>query len=297
VNSSRDAEEREKFLFSGPNASSCVAGLLRAESKWSQNIKVDVARTFCECHTFNEEERASLCRLLNAYAFLNPLVGYCQGMSYVAGVLLLASGGCEHEALFFFVRLMEDCGLREFYSEGFPLMHKYVEDFEYFMEELLPELHQHFERAGVQPEHYLHQWFLTVFACCLPMQTVFLLWDSFMCNGLEAVVLAAVALLSSVKEVLLMMRQEEIMQFFKRMKLSEEVEGEFAVGRWLVQQVELLIAEPHVQRQLGINLNPARKESPTSVARRNFKEMDDTIGDKKKRGGRVSFKLPIELDS
>lgn len=298
VNSSRDAEEREKFLFSGPNASSCVAGLLRAESKWSQSIKVDAPRTFSECQTFREEDRTSLCRLLNAYAFLNPEVGYCQGMGYVAGMLLLASGGCEHEALFFFVRLMEDCGMSGFYKEGFPLMRKYIEDYQLLMDEFLPELQRHFESEGVQPEHYLHQWFLTLFACCLPIRTVLMVWDSFMCNGLEAVVLAAVALLSSVKEVLLMMRQEEIMQFFKRMKLSEEVEGEFAVGRWLVQQVELLIAEPHVQRQLGITLKPACEESPAHLARRNFKEIDDTICDKKKKGSRrVSFKLPVELDS
>jgi hypothetical protein len=296
VNSSRDAEEREKFLFSGPNASSCVAGLLRAETKWSQSIKVDVPRTFSECQAFTEEDRASLCRILNAYAFLNPQVGYCQGMGYVAGVLLLASGGCEHEALFFFVRLMEDCGLRELYSEGFPLMHKYVEDFQFFMDELLPELQQHFNREGVQPEHYLHQWFLTVFACCLPMQTVLLLWDSFMCNGLETVVLAAVALLSSVKEVLLVMQREEIMQFFKRMKLSEEEEGEFAVGRWLVQHLELLIAEPYVQRRLGISAQPPRASSPNNSARRRkTDESSNVLDDLNKNPRRVHFQLPVSL--
>lgn len=293
VNSSRDAEERKKFLFSGPDASSCVASLLRAETKWSQNIEADVPRTFRECQGFTEENRASLCKLLNAYAFLNPQVGYCQGMGYIGGVLLLTSGGSEQEALFFFVRLMEDCGLSGFYKEDFPLMRKYVDDFELLMDELLPELQGHFENVGVQPEHYLHQWLLTLFACCLPMQTVLLLWDSFMCNGLEAVVLAAVALLSSVKEVLLVMGQEEIMQFFSRMKLSEDEEGEFAVGRWLSQQVELLIAEPHVQKQLGISPKPAPASSPTSALRKKKADVsDEAVDDIKKSARRVNFQLP-----
>lgn len=287
VNSIREAEERQKFLFSGPNASDCVAGLLRAESPWSQHIKVDAPRTFSECEDFTMEYRASLCRLLNAYAFLNPQVGYCQGMGHVAGLLLLASDRCEHEALFFFVRLMEDSGLNGFYKDGFPLLHKYVENFELLMDEVLPDLQRHFDREGVEACHYLQQWFLTLFVCCLPVQTVLLLWDSFMCNGLEAVVLAAIALLSSVKEVLLVMRQEEIMEFFKIMKLSKEEEGEFQVGRWLAEQVQLLIAQPYVQRQLGLPFPPVLNVSPISSSRRN----DDILDDLDMSGRRVSFQL------
>lgn len=52
-----------------------------------KNIEVerDVARTFPTHSYFREEEaRASLTRVLSAYAVWNPSLGYCQSMNFIA---------------------------------------------------------------------------------------------------------------------------------------------------------------------------------------------------------------------
>jgi hypothetical protein len=203
VANGRDIKEREKILFSGPNAASCIAGLLSRESTWSQAIQRDAVRTFQGNPEFTEAYQQSFCRVLNAYAFLNPEVGYVQGMGYVVGILLLASKCSEHETLFVFVRLMEDCGLNGFYKEGFPLLERYCSIFDHLMDELMPDLRRHFACEGVQTSEYFQPWLLSLFVHCLPLPTVLMIWDNVMCNGLPHLVLAAIALLSSVKHVLL----------------------------------------------------------------------------------------------
>lgn len=292
----REAREREKFLFSGPNAVSCVAGLLRADSTWSQAIEDDAARTFAECQAFSKEHQASLCKVLNAYVFLNPQVGYCQGMTYIAGLLLLASDCSEHETLFFFVRLMEDCGWNGLYKEGFPLLHKYNHSFDVVLDLALPDLQRHFAFEGVETADYFQQWVLTLFTCCLPMQTVLLLWDTFMCNGLETVVLAALAILSSVKEILLAKDHEEIMQFFKQMRFNEDEEDAVEIGRCLSQKIDALGQEPDVQRHLGIGVAvPTVPEKVKAIVRMQSDaetEISLDVG-LQKYGRRVSFENSI----
>lgn len=55
----------------------------------------------------------SLYNILKAYSLLDQEVGYCQGLSFVAGVLLLHMG--EEEAFHMLKFLMFDMGLRKQY--------------------------------------------------------------------------------------------------------------------------------------------------------------------------------------
>ena len=51
---------------------------------------------------FGEIGQAALRRVLQKLAFSEPSIGYCQGMNYVVGFLLLVSGGSEVEVFYFF---------------------------------------------------------------------------------------------------------------------------------------------------------------------------------------------------
>lgn len=53
-------------------------------------INKDLRRTFPENPFFNHEGQAQLRKLLLAYAGLHEEVGYCQGMNFVAGFLLVS---------------------------------------------------------------------------------------------------------------------------------------------------------------------------------------------------------------
>lgn len=52
-------------------------------------IELDLHRTFnSEDHTLSKETEWKLRRVLTAYVKRNPTVGYCQGMNFVAAILL-----------------------------------------------------------------------------------------------------------------------------------------------------------------------------------------------------------------
>lgn len=66
-------------------------------------------------------------RLQNAYANFAPHVGYCQGMNFVVGFILLVSSFAEEvEVFWFFVVLMSKYNLHGFFREGFPLLELYI---------------------------------------------------------------------------------------------------------------------------------------------------------------------------
>lgn len=68
-------------------------------------ISKDINRTFPEHALFTESGhmRGALFNVLRAYALYNPDVGYCQGMGFMAGMLVLYMN--EEDAFFTAVRL------------------------------------------------------------------------------------------------------------------------------------------------------------------------------------------------
>merc|ERR1719503_461981 len=67
------------------------ASLSKRDNDWTAVIEIDIARTFPELKSFDQTNQNQLWRVLNAYASYNPTLGYCQGMNFVAGLLLIVS--------------------------------------------------------------------------------------------------------------------------------------------------------------------------------------------------------------
>jgi len=79
----------------------------------------------------------------------NKEVGYCQSMNFIAGFLLMVSGGLEVESFWVFSGLLATRtqqypimdGLTDFFIDDFPLVFKYMEVFKIFFSEILPDLY------------------------------------------------------------------------------------------------------------------------------------------------------------
>merc|ERR1740123_772584 len=101
--------------------------LSQRENNWTPLIEIDISRTFPELRSFDANWQQRLLRVLNAYAGFNPHVGYCQGMNFVAGLLLLVSDS-EEESLAVLTCLMDSphFGLSGFYRERLPLLRRYL---------------------------------------------------------------------------------------------------------------------------------------------------------------------------
>ena len=82
------------------------------------------------------------------YANMDGSVGYCQGMSFVAGFVLLVVPE-EEEAFWLLHCLLERLDLKSFYREPFQLLRVYVLAFDKFFRLTIPDLSRHFDEERV----------------------------------------------------------------------------------------------------------------------------------------------------
>lgn len=213
------------------------AGLVgSAGDRWRTQIHLDAPRTFPKLLSFDLDQRNRLERVLLAYTALDPELGYCQGMNFVAGLLLVASDGDEEEAFWMLACLMKESGLRGFYARGFPLLQKYCQAFDVMLEMESPELRSHLVRLEVDVGLFLHPWLLTLFAGTLPLPATLTLCDAIVARGLEACLPLALGLLLSQQELLLELNFEELCNHFRTLGGSKEMD------RWQVL-TETLVEE------------------------------------------------------
>jgi hypothetical protein len=86
------------------------------------DIDKDVPRTFPGMKKFNAEAgKASLRNVLRAYATYDAEVGYCQGMNFLAGLLLMWLAD-EADAFGALVEIMHERGFRAYYLKSMSLL-------------------------------------------------------------------------------------------------------------------------------------------------------------------------------
>jgi len=110
-------------------------------------IEKDVPRTMTG-HIFfradNARGQEALRQILRAYAAFNPELGYTQGMSSYAAVLLLYMS--EEDAFWVFATAMEHCTLTRLFEDGFPLLHHYYDTWETLLRKHVPRLATHIHK-------------------------------------------------------------------------------------------------------------------------------------------------------
>ena len=115
-----------------------------AMSAHFEQIDKDVPRTMTEHIYFRTSGRTgqeALTRVLRAYAALNPSLGYCQGMSSYAAVLLLYM--TEEDAFWTFATIMETCTVKGLFTPGFPYLHVCYDAWQRLLHRHLPRLDRH----------------------------------------------------------------------------------------------------------------------------------------------------------
>ncbi|KAG7328735.1 hypothetical protein KOW79_008679 [Hemibagrus wyckioides] len=180
-------------------------------------IKLDIFRTFPSLFIFQKggPYHDVLHNVLGAYTCYRPDVGYVQGMSFIAAVLILNLE--EADAFIAFANLLNKPCQMAFFRVDHDLMLKYFAAFEVFFEENLPKLFQHFQSNSLTPDFYLIDWIFTLYSKPLPLDVACRVWDLFCRDGEEALFRTALGILRLYQDVLLQMDFIHSAQFLSRL--------------------------------------------------------------------------------
>ncbi|KAF7215440.1 transcript variant X4, partial [Nothobranchius furzeri] len=172
--------------------------LLKQLTAQQHAILVDLGRTFPTHQYFSAQLGAgqlSLYNLLKAYSLLDTEVGYCQGVSFVAGILLLHMS--EEQAFDTLKFLMYDLGIRRQYRPDMVSLQIQMYQLSRLLHDYHRDLYTHFEEHEICPSLYAAPWFLTLFASQFPLGFVSRIFDFVLVQGTEVIFKVALCLLSS----------------------------------------------------------------------------------------------------
>ncbi|XP_039510934.1 TBC1 domain family member 9B isoform X2 [Pimephales promelas] len=208
----------------------------------TEEIERDLHRSMPEHHAFqNEMGIAALRRVLTAYAYRNPGIGYCQAMNIVTSVLLLY---CTEEQAFWLLVALCERMLPDYYNTRVvgALVDQGV--FEELTHECLPLLYERMQELGVISTISL-SWFLTLFLSVMPFDSAVLLVDCFFYEGIKVIFQVSLAVLHANMDQLL--------------SCSDEGEAMTILGRYLDNVVNKQTVSPpipHLHALLTSGNNP-----------------------------------------
>ena len=188
--------------------------------------------------------QCGLFNLLKAYSILDPEVGYCQGLPFCVGLLLMHSD--EEEAFSQLKHLMFDVGLRKQFHPDMTGLQVSLYCMTRLLAETHPDLYKHLDRLEADPSLYATPWFLTLFAAHFPLGFVCRVLDLIFLEGSAAVItkVAVCLLLELAPRIFLCTNLEELMTTMKT-ELPH-------LSQSRLEDVLTQAASLNVARQLGV---------------------------------------------
>ncbi|TKY86622.1 hypothetical protein EX895_004261 [Sporisorium graminicola] len=167
-------------------------------------IDLDVHRTMPTNVYFGGDGQGvpKLRRLLVAFSWYNPDTGYCQGMNNLAATLLLTHA-TEEEAFWVLVCLIEKILPSEYYTSHLLVSQADQRVLIELVAEHMPRLHAHILDLGVDLPAITFAWFLSLYTDCLPVETLFRVWDVMFVEGMVILFRVAMAILKLYEKELL----------------------------------------------------------------------------------------------
>ncbi|WOK92948.1 hypothetical protein Cni_G01640 [Canna indica] len=173
----------------------------------TRQIDHDLPRTF-PSHPWldSPEGQASLRRVLVGYSFRDSDVGYCQGLNYVAALLLLVMK-TEEDAFWMLAVLLENVLVNDCYTDNLSGCHVEQRVFKDLLAKKWPRIAAHLEAMEFDVSLVATEWFLCLFAKSLPSETTLRVWDVLFNEGAKVLFHVALAIFKMKEEDLLRARQ------------------------------------------------------------------------------------------
>ncbi|XP_030251417.1 TBC1 domain family member 2A isoform X4 [Sparus aurata] len=184
----------------------------------SRQIQLDLHRTLTTNQHFcspSSPALQQLRRILLAFSWQNPAIGYCQGLNRLAAIALLVLQS-EENAFWCLVAVVEVIMPQDYYTKN--LVASQVDQWvlKDFLGEKLPRLATHFEDHSIDVSLITFNWFLVVFVESLPSDILLPLWDAFLYEGTKVIFRYALALFKYKEDNILRIHDSvEIYQYLR----------------------------------------------------------------------------------
>nr|XP_001113411.1 TBC1 domain family member 2A isoform X1 [Macaca mulatta]XP_005581267.2 TBC1 domain family member 2A isoform X1 [Macaca fascicularis] len=184
----------------------------------ARQIELDLNRTFpnnkhftCPTSSFPDKLR----RVLLAFSWQNPTIGYCQGLNRLAAIALLVLEE-EESAFWCLVAIVETIMPTDYYSNTLTASQVDQRVLQDLLSEKLPRLMAHLGQHHVDLSLITFNWFLVVFADSLISNILLRVWDAFLYEGTKVVFRYALAVFKyNEKEILRLHNGLEIYQYLR----------------------------------------------------------------------------------
>ncbi|XP_023337041.1 TBC1 domain family member 12 [Eurytemora carolleeae] len=212
-------------------------------------ISMDVSRTFPQLCIFQKggPYYSLLHNVLGAYVCYRPDLGYVQGMSFIAAILILNLE--EEDAFILFANLVNRPPLSSFFTMDQPMMEGYYSSFSQLLSNHLPEVSEHLEKVGLQPDMYLLDWIMTLYGRSAPLDLACRIWDLMFRDGQDFIFKAALGILYTFQDRIL-------------------AENDFTViAQFLSKLPDTLSPDTLINNIQELNLQPRNKTFPSVFSR------------------------------
>uniref|UniRef100_A0A2C9JIX7 TBC1 domain family member 4 n=2 Tax=Biomphalaria glabrata TaxID=6526 RepID=A0A2C9JIX7_BIOGL len=199
--------------------------LLKQLTTHQHAILIDLGRTF-PCHPYFAKAlgpgQLELFNLLKAYSLLDPEVGYCQGLSFIVGMLLMHME--EISAFHVLKYMMYHLGLRKQFRPNMTALQIKLYQLTRLLHDHYKDVYDHFETHEISPTLYAAPWFLTLFASQFPLGFVSRVFDMIFVQGIDCLFKVALMLIGNHRALILQCDSFESVVDFLKTTLPEMVQ-------------------------------------------------------------------------
>jgi TBC1 domain family member 6 len=176
--------------------------LLKTEynSEFIEVIKMDIPRTFPD-NIYFDIHKNELFNVLSAFAQQNQEIGYCQGLNYIAGLMLIVTK--NEETSFWLLKHLVENVTCDYHSKTMFGLQRDI----YVISELVklqePIINEKVLELGLPWAVILTKWLICCFAEVLPVETVLRIWDVMFAEGYKIIFRTALAMIYLLKDEIL----------------------------------------------------------------------------------------------
>ena len=190
--------------------------IARIYSTHIRQIDLDVNRTYREHDMFRERynsRQQALFHVLATYSVYNSEVGYCQGMSQVAALLLMYLID-EEDAFWALSQLMVDnkYAMHGMFIIGFPKLMRLQAHHDKVLKKFLPRLKKHLDKNGIDTGLYTLKWFFQCFLDRVPFSIAIRVWDLFLLEGERVLTAMAYNILRMHRRYIMRLGMDELIE-------------------------------------------------------------------------------------